>query len=130
MSDKVLVTGATGNTGGSAVRSLLKMNVPVRAMVHHINERSEALVKMGAEVIKGDLSNLGEVSEAMKGVSSAFFVYPILRPGIIEATALFCQAGLFSPYYNGRYRSGGSGIVGRSKAARWKKLRPFWPQKS
>jgi len=94
MSNKVLITGATGNTGGSAVRSLLKMNVPVRAMVHHIDERSEALGKMGAEVIKGDLSNLEEVSEAMKGVSSAFFVYPILRPGIIEATAYFAQAAI------------------------------------
>jgi len=92
MNQKVLVTGATGNTGGSAVRHLLKKEIPIRIMVRQLDARSAALEEMGAEVVKGDLSSLDEVSEAMKGISAAFFVYPILKPGIIEATAYFAQA--------------------------------------
>lgn len=92
MNSSVLVTGATGNTGGAAVRHLIAKNIPVRVMVRALDRRSDELAAMGAEVVKGDLSDLDSVSAAMKGVVSAFFVYPILLPGIIEATAYFAQA--------------------------------------
>ncbi|HXB06835.1 MAG TPA: NmrA family NAD(P)-binding protein [Puia sp.] len=91
MNNKVLVTGAAGNTGGNAVRHLLTKNIPVRVLVRQIDGRSAALAEMGAEVVKGDLLNLDEVSEAMNGITSAFFVFPIQK-GIIEATAYFAQA--------------------------------------
>jgi len=94
MNNKVLVTGATGNTGGYAVKYLLKNNVPVRALVHSLDERSDALAAKGVEIIQGDLSDLESVTAAMEGIASAFFVYPILKPGIIEATAYFAQAAL------------------------------------
>lgn len=94
MNSKVLVTGATGNTGGSVVRHLLAKNIAVRVLVRKIDERSAALGEMGAEVVQGDLLNLDEVSFAMKGITSAFFVFPIDRPGIVEATAFFAQAAL------------------------------------
>jgi NAD(P)H dehydrogenase (quinone) len=94
MSTKVLVTGATGNTGGSVVRHLLNKNIPLRVMVRQIDERSAALSEMGAEVVKGNLLNLDEVSQAMKGITSAFLVFPIERPGIVEATAFFAQAAI------------------------------------
>lgn len=94
MKNLVLVTGATGNTGGHAIKHLLKNNVRVRALVHKIDERSNALIDLGVEIVEGDLSNLESVTEALKGASSAFFVYPIQQPGIIEATAYFAQAAL------------------------------------
>ena len=94
MKHQVLVTGATGNTGGYAVKKLLSQHVSVRALVHKIDKRSDALEAMGVEVIEGDLSKLESVTEAMKDVTSAFFVYPITQPGIIEATAYFAQAAL------------------------------------
>jgi uncharacterized protein YbjT (DUF2867 family) len=94
MKNKVLVTGATGNTGGYAVKYLLAQQVPVRALVHQIDKRSDALAAMGVEIVVGDLLDLDSVSSAMKGISSAFFVYPIKHPGTIEATAYFAQAAL------------------------------------
>lgn len=94
MENKVLVTGATGNTGGYAVKYLVAQKVPVRALVHKIDERSDALAALGVEIVVGDLLDLESVSAAMKGISSAFFVYTISRPGIIEATAYFAQAAL------------------------------------
>jgi len=94
MKNKVLVTGATGNTGGHAIKYLLENNVPVRALVHKIDERSAALSALGVEIVEGDLLNLDSVTAAMKGIRSAFFVYPIQQPGIIEATAYFAQAAL------------------------------------
>ena len=40
---KILVTGATGKTGGAVVRELLAKGVPVRAMVRTLDRRSAAL---------------------------------------------------------------------------------------
>ena len=92
--NQVLVTGATGNTGGYAIKYLLEQQVPVRALVHQIDKRSDALAAMGVEIVVGDLLDLESVSSALKDISSAFFVYPVKYPGIIEATAYFAQAAL------------------------------------
>ncbi len=94
MKDKVLITGATGATGQSAIKHLLEHNVPVRAMVHKIDERSYALQKLGVEVVQGDLNDFDSVSNALDGISAAYFLYPIQVPGILEATAFFIQAAL------------------------------------
>jgi uncharacterized protein YbjT (DUF2867 family) len=40
---KMLITGATGATGGSAIKKLLKLKIPVRALVHKTDARSEHL---------------------------------------------------------------------------------------
>ena len=44
MNSKIFITGATGGTGSSAVKSLLELKLPVRALVHKIDARSEQLV--------------------------------------------------------------------------------------
>jgi len=94
METKVLITGATGATGKNAIAKLIESHIPVRAMVHKIDARSAELAAMGAEVVKGDLSDLGSVTAALKDISAAYFVYPIQVPGLIEATAYFIQAAL------------------------------------
>jgi len=88
---KILVTGATGDTGGEAVNILLERGHQVRALVHRFDDRSKELEKKGAEVVKGDYLNLDEIRSALKSVEGAYFVYPI-RPGIIQASAYFAQA--------------------------------------
>jgi NAD(P)H dehydrogenase (quinone) len=88
---KFLITGATGATGGSAAELLISQGFAVRALVHREDERSARLRAKGAEVVVGDLLNLDDVGNALKGVDAAYFVYPIL-PGLIEATAYFAQA--------------------------------------
>ena len=91
-SAKILITGATGVTGSNAVQSLLESKIPVRALVHKIDARSEQLGAQGAEIVEGDLTDFDAVSSALQGIAAAYFVYPIQVPGILEATALFAQA--------------------------------------
>jgi NAD(P)H dehydrogenase (quinone) len=91
---KILITGATGATGKNAIKKLLALEVPVRAMVHNIDARSEELTAQGAEIVLGDLSDFDSVSAALEGITGAYFVYPIQVPGILEATAFFAQAAI------------------------------------
>ncbi len=88
---KVLVTGATGDTGRATIDELLARGHEVRALAHGRDERSKKLQDRGVEVVFGDLLDFGQVRAALKGVQRAYFVYPI-RPGILQATAYFAQA--------------------------------------
>jgi NAD(P)H dehydrogenase (quinone) len=88
---KVLVTGATGDTGGATVEELLSRGYRVRALAHRQDERSKQLQERGVEVVFGDLLDFGEMRAALMGVQRAYFCFPI-RPGIVQATAQFAQA--------------------------------------
>src|SRR5262245_41804403 len=83
---KVLVTGATGDTGQATVDELLARGRAVRALAHRRDDRSKKLEDRGVEVVYGDLRDFGQVRAALSGVQRAYFVYPIL-PGIVQATA-------------------------------------------
>lgn len=91
MSKKVLITGATGDTGRAAVRESIALGLDVRAMVHKLDERSDALKALGAEVVVGDLLQINTVRDAMQGVDAAYLVWPV-QPGLINATVNFAQA--------------------------------------
>ncbi|MEV0074296.1 NmrA family NAD(P)-binding protein [Amycolatopsis sp. NPDC050768] len=86
-----LVTGATGKTGGGALKLLLEGGHRVRAMVHGEDERSRALAEAGAEVVVADLHDLDGMTTALQGVTGAYFCHPIL-PGLVESTVIFAQA--------------------------------------
>src|SRR6516225_1767508 len=87
----VLVTAATGFTGGATVEEFLARGRHVRALAHREDARSKRLQELGAEVVFGDFLDLDAIRAAVQGVRRAYFVYPI-RPGIIQATAYFAQA--------------------------------------
>lgn len=89
---RVLITGATGKSGSAAIDALLRMGYPVRALVHSKDERSEKLEAKGVEVIVGDLLRLDDIAAAMQGMDTAYFCYPVLVPGVLQATAYFAQA--------------------------------------
>src|SRR5262249_16340942 len=88
---KVLVTGATGDTGRATVDELLARGHKVRALAHAQDDRSRTLQERGVEVVFGDLLDFDQVRAALDGAQRAYFVYPI-RPGILQATAYFAQA--------------------------------------
>lgn len=72
----ILVTGAAGKVGGVGrlvVEFLRQRDLPVRAMVHRLDERSEALSAMGAEVVVGDLTSGYDVSRALAGCRRMYF---------------------------------------------------------
>jgi len=94
MEKKVLITGATGVTGKHAIDGLVEMKVPVRALVHRKDGRSEALEAKGVEVVEGDLSDFDRIGEVLQDIRAAYYLYPIQVPGIVESTAYFAQAAL------------------------------------
>ena len=91
MSKKVLISGATGDTGRASVREAIALGLDVRAMARKIDERSEALSAQGAEVVVGDLFDINSIRSALDGVEAAYFVYPV-APGLLTATVNFAQA--------------------------------------
>jgi uncharacterized protein YbjT (DUF2867 family) len=90
-SNKVLISGATGDTGRAAVREAIALGLGVRAMVHNRDVRSEALETLGAEVVFGDLLEIDTVRAAMEGTDAAYLVWPV-APGLIHVTVNFAQA--------------------------------------
>ena len=88
---KILITGATGDTGGYAIEQLLQKGHKVRALVHRIDDRSKRLEDRRVGVVASDYLDLDAMRAALEGVRRAYFVFPI-RPGIIQATAYFAQA--------------------------------------
>src|SRR5215471_4370211 len=88
---EILVSGATGRTGGAAVDELLKMGKRVRAYVRSDGEKAVALRSRGVEIAVGDFTDIDAIRAAMEGIRSAYFLYPIAS-GIIGAAAYFAQA--------------------------------------
>ncbi|MBV9391160.1 MAG: NmrA family NAD(P)-binding protein [Verrucomicrobia bacterium] len=90
----VLVTGAAGGmqgqTGRHVTRLLLEREVPIRAFVHTIDERSHHLSALGAEVVEGDFLDFHSVERAMRGVSAVYFAYPV-QAGLLEATTIMAD---------------------------------------
>ncbi len=95
MLQPILITGAAGGTQGSTGRRiatlLLEEGIPVRAFVHKLDARSEALQALGAEVVQGDLLDPDSVRTSFKGIKRAYFTYPV-ADGLLEATTIFATA--------------------------------------
>jgi uncharacterized protein YbjT (DUF2867 family) len=95
MTRPVLVTSASGGRQGKTGRHvselLLKRGVPVRAFVHKIDERSERLRALGAEIFEGDFLDIRSVQRAAEGTSSIYFAYPV-QDGLMDATAAMALA--------------------------------------
>jgi uncharacterized protein YbjT (DUF2867 family) len=91
----VLVTGAAGGrqgkTGRHVSEMLLARGATVRAFVHRIDERSDHLRALGAEVFEGDFLNIQSVQQAVRDVSSIYFAYPV-QDGLLDATAIMAVA--------------------------------------
>lgn len=95
LSHPILVTGSAGGrqgaTGRHVAATLLAHGIPVRAFVRKIDERAQELRDLGAEVFEGDLLNLASVRRAFKGITRAYFTYPV-DDGLLEATTIFATA--------------------------------------
>lgn len=96
MSDKVvLVTGAAGGSQGQTGRLvaelLLAKGISVRAFVRKIDDRSEHLRSLGADVCIGDFLDYHSVERAAQGVSAIYFAYPV-QDGLLKATTIMADA--------------------------------------
>ena len=88
---KILVTGATGRTGSAVVDELLAKDVPVRALVHSKDARSEALERKGAETVVADMFDLDQLLAAMRGTQRAYYL-PFYHPYMIQSATAFAVA--------------------------------------
>lgn len=87
----ILITGATGATGGYAIDQLLSKGAKIRALVHKDDDRASKLRARGVQTVVGDLEDFASVRAALDGVNTAYFVYP-LEPNILKAATYFAQA--------------------------------------
>src|SRR6516164_10340863 len=91
----VLVTGAAGGRQGKTGRHVSELSlakrVQVRALVRKIDDRSEYLRSLGAELIQGDFLDYHSVERATQGVSTVYFAYPV-QEGLLEATTIMADA--------------------------------------
>lgn len=70
---KILVTGATGNTGSLLVPKLVNTNANVRVFVRD-SEKAESFRKIGAEVVTGDLDVEESIVPAVKGIDKIYLL--------------------------------------------------------
>jgi uncharacterized protein YbjT (DUF2867 family) len=80
---KILVTGATGQQGGAVARELLARGYNVRAMTRKPKEeKAQALAKLAAEIIQGDLDDSASLERATKDVWGVFAVQNTWEAGV------------------------------------------------
>ena len=76
--EKVLVTGATGFTGGHLCYALLENNYEVRAFVRKTSNYDE-LESNGCEVVFGDLATGDGIDDAVKGMDVVYHIGAAFR---------------------------------------------------
>jgi len=87
----IAVTGAAGKTGAATVRALRALDLPVRALVRRHDARSEALARLGAEVVETDLYDAARLAQALAGAQRAYYCPPF-SPTTASALAAFVEA--------------------------------------
>ena len=86
--ERILVTGAAGAVGGigrTLTELLLARGHKVRALVRREDERAEALRRLAAEVVVGDLTDLASMHRAIEGCGRIYFGMSV-SPAFLEAT--------------------------------------------
>lgn len=72
---KILVTGATGQQGGSLARLLLQKKHKVYALTRNAqSSAAQDLRNRGANIVKGDLDDTDSIKRAVKDVESVFLM--------------------------------------------------------
>ena len=72
---KILVTGATGNVSSGVIANLTALGVPVRALVRD-GSKAQGLKDSGVEVVVGDLEKPETLDAAFQGVDKVFLLTP------------------------------------------------------
>jgi uncharacterized protein YbjT (DUF2867 family) len=72
-SGKILITGATGNTGSALVPALRNAGVDVRIFVRN-ESKAQPLKELGVEVVIGDLDKPETIAPAVQGVDKIYLL--------------------------------------------------------
>lgn len=71
----ILLTGATGNTGGEVAKRLAAAKVPFRALIRN-PDKAGPLEELGAEIAIGDFGDAAALRQALDGIDKAYLVTP------------------------------------------------------
>jgi dihydroflavonol-4-reductase len=82
----VLVTGATGFTGGHLARGLAAAGRHVRALVRRPAARATDLRAANIEVVEGDLRDAGALARVLRGVEVVYHTAAIYRQAGVPAS--------------------------------------------
>ena len=78
----ILVSGATGQQGGSVARNLLQRGFGVRALTRDPDKpEAKELAGLGAEVVSGDLEDASSIERVLDGVHGVFSVQQFFEAG-------------------------------------------------
>jgi uncharacterized protein YbjT (DUF2867 family) len=80
---KILVTGGTGNVGGSVVKELLTRGAKVRVLARRQPE--EGKLPAGVEVAVGDQLDPASVEQAMQGIDKLFLLNAVVADELTQA---------------------------------------------
>ena len=83
-SEKILVTGATGNVGSLLIPDLTHLGADVRALVRD-ESKAQGLKDAGVEVVVGDLEKPHTLDAAFRGVDNVFLITPPNPNQVIQA---------------------------------------------
>ncbi len=76
MTARILVTGATGTTGGEVTRQLTEAGHDVRVLAHGA-EAAAKLARPGVEVAIGQYDDLASLAAALAGIEAVYAVTPV-----------------------------------------------------
>ena len=77
-SKRVLVTGATGFTGGALAKKLIERGDKVVALVRK-SANTQALETLGVELVYGDITDADAVQRAAKGTQIIYHIAAVYR---------------------------------------------------
>jgi NAD(P)H dehydrogenase (quinone) len=83
----ILITGAAGKTGKTILAALAKKSVQVRCLVRNTAQATELSKEFGIEPVIGDLTDPLALENAVKGVSSIYYICPNVSPFEVETGA-------------------------------------------
>ena len=89
MSDSrlVLVTGSTGQQGGSVARRLLEGGFRVRGITRNVeSDAAKELTGLGAEIVRAEFTDAGSLSAALEGVDAVFAMTTPFEAGVDAET--------------------------------------------
>ena len=109
---RVLVTGASGFTGGHLARTLATRKYTVRAMVRQPGPATADFDRFGIEIVEGDLLDRAALDAAAAGVEVVFHIAAIYRQaGVPEAQYRAVNADSVAQVVEAAARGGARRVV-------------------
>ncbi|MFL4909043.1 NAD(P)H-binding protein [Streptomyces sp. MMS24-I2-30] len=86
--DSLVLIAHAGDVGRRALEQLRALDVPVRVLVRHDDDRATPLRALGAEVVVGDLTRPETVAPALDGAARMYFAMPVSPDHLLAATVV------------------------------------------